>query len=102
MNNRLRWPVDETADAHFGSEWLTPEEELRHVRNVFDSLTQDALKTWGELWGEFDERIVSGVAVLPEAAKGFKPECGWPEFLEKMWQLRFYLASAKKICEERS
>jgi hypothetical protein len=25
----------------------------------------------------------------------------WPEFLEKMWQLRSYLDATKKLCEDR-
>jgi hypothetical protein len=37
--------------------------------------------------------------VTPEAEKGFRPKCGWPEFLEKMWVLRHYLDYAKRYSE---
>jgi hypothetical protein len=47
-------------------------------------------------------RITAGALVLPEAEEGFTPECGWPEFLERMWQLRFYLASINKVCAQTS
>jgi hypothetical protein len=31
-------------------------------------------------------------------AKGFVPPCGWPELLEKLWQLKHYLDSIERIC----
>jgi hypothetical protein len=82
------------------SEDLAPLVELRHVRSVTRTIVEQALDAWTELWGEFEGRITSGVMVLPEAEKGFTPECGWPEFLERMWQLRFYLASINKVCAQ--
>jgi hypothetical protein len=30
------------------------------------------------------------------------PECGWPEFLEKMWLLRHYLDYAKRLSEGKA
>jgi hypothetical protein len=62
--------------------------ELEHVRNVTNSLTQDALNVWAELWAELQNGIACGVAVEMEGRKGFEPSCGWPEFLDKMWILR--------------
>ena len=81
-------------------EALGPEDRLRHLRNVTSSLMDNALNVWAELWQEFDERVVFGVAVLPQAKEGFKPECGWPEFLERMWLLRHYLDFAKRLSEQ--
>jgi hypothetical protein len=101
VNDRLRsvpgWPKEELS----GAKRRALETEFRHFRNVTSSLLQEALETWAELWAEFQERVTCGVTVLPEAQKGFKPRCGWPEFLEKLWQLKFYLDSAKRFCEQR-
>lgn len=76
-----------------------PQTELRHFRHVQLDLLRGALDKWAELWGELQNRVVCGVTVLPEAQRGFKPQCGWPEFLEKMWQLKFYLDSARRFSE---
>ena len=101
MNNRLGSAPGWAGQVSLESEGLTPTKELRHFKNVISSVLQDGLDVWAGLWGEFEDKVTAGVLVLPEAEKGFKPQCGWPEFLEKMWQLRFYLASAKKFCDER-
>ncbi len=82
-------------------ERISPATELRHFKNVSSSLLREALDKWAELWEEFQEQVTAGMMVLPEAQRGFKPQCGWPEFLEKMWQLEFYLDSAKRFCEQR-
>ncbi|HUT52676.1 MAG TPA: hypothetical protein VM658_04740 [bacterium] len=37
--------------------------------------------------------------VTGEARKGFKPECGWPEFLERTWLLEHHLDHLKRIRE---
>ena len=62
--------------------------ELKHFRNVTRSVTQDALNAWADIWAELENDITCGVAAALEGEKGFKPSCGWPEFLEKMWVLR--------------
>ncbi|MCU0573729.1 MAG: hypothetical protein MUC41_12140 [Syntrophobacteraceae bacterium] len=80
---------------------LLPEEKHRHFRNIMGVLLQDAQKTWGELWGELQGEVVDGVLVLPDAQQGFKPACGWPEFLEKMWLLKHYIDHARRFSDER-
>jgi hypothetical protein len=65
-------------------------------------MVQEALDMWTEIWGEFEGRMTSGSLVLPGTDEGFTPECGWPEFLERLWQLRFYLASINKVCAQTS
>ena len=80
---------------------VLPEEKLRHFRNVNGSILQDALDTWGDIWNQLQGSVTHGVMVTPEAEKGFVPECGWPEFLEKMWALKHYLDYAKRYCEGR-
>ena len=64
---------------------------------------QDALNVWAEIWGELQQGVHTGVTIAPEAdgestlsaessvGEPFKPSCGWPEFMEKMWLLRHYL-----------
>jgi hypothetical protein len=61
--------------------------ELAHFRNVTNSVVQDALSTWADLWAELETNVACGVAVT-EASACWSPTCGWPEFLEKMWVLR--------------
>ncbi len=101
MNDRFRpaprWAGPELRE----SEEPSPETELRHFRNVSSSLLREALDRWAELWEELQGQVTAGMMVLPEAQRGFKPQCGWPEFLEKMWQLKFYLDSAKRFCDQR-
>ena len=80
-------------------EIVLPEEKLRHFRNVSSSILQDALDTWGDIWDELQGSVTHGFMVTPEAEKGFQPECGWPEFLEKMWLLKHYLDYAKRYSE---
>ena len=78
---------------------LSPEEKFRHIRNVTGSVIQNAQDIWGELWRELQWEVVDGVMILPEAEKGFKPKCGWPEFLEKMCMLQHQLDYAKRFSE---
>lgn len=76
-----------------------PQKQLRHFRNISGSLVQNALDTWGEIWDQLQGSLTHGVMVVPEMEKNFEPECGWPEFLEKMWLLRHYLDQTKRFCE---
>lgn len=77
-----------------------PATELRHFRNVVSNVMQDALNVWAELWGELDGQVTSGNMILPETKKGFKPSCGWPQFLEKMWVLKHYLDFTKRFSQQ--
>ena len=101
MNNRLQsipgWEGQVLPEAEESS----PETQLRRLRNVTSSLMQEALKVWADLWGEMEGRVVSGVPVPPRARKEFKPQCGLPEFLEKMWLLRYYLHSAERFSQQQ-
>lgn len=86
------------------SQTTSPPTELRHFQHVVGNVTQDALNVWAEIWGELQQGVHTGVVVAPEAGEctptsetesspgePFKPSCGWPEFMEKMWLLRHYL-----------
>jgi hypothetical protein len=81
------------------SESLSDRKKLTHFRNINGALLQDALYTWGDIWSQFQGSLTDGVMIAPEVQKNFEPECGWPEFLEKMWLLRHYVDQAKRICE---
>jgi hypothetical protein len=74
--------------------------ELKHFQNVTNSVVQEALNVWADLWAELESDVACGVAlkdpekesqtpVAKERGQGpIQPSCGWPEFLEKMWILR--------------
>ena len=80
---------------------VTALRQLDHLLKVAGSISQDANKTWAEIWGEFKGITTGGGLVTPEAEKGFVPECGWPEFLEKFWLLKHYLDSIQRICDKQ-
>lgn len=91
---------DVEADRKLILETLPPEKQLQHFRNVTVSLVNGALNVWAELWKELEDRLASSSAVPPEASREFKPGCGWPEFLEKMCLLRYYLGAVRKLTEQ--
>ena len=76
--------------------------QLDHLLKVAGSITQDANKTWADIWGELRRLTTGSGLVVPEAGKGFVPECGWPEFLEKFWLLKHYLDSIQRICDRKN
>ncbi len=75
--------------------------QLDHLLKVAGSISQDANKTWAEIWSELKRLTTGGGLVVPDAAQGFVPECGWPEFLEKFWLLKHYLDSIQRICDKQ-
>lgn len=100
MTGRIRLVRFEAEHEDIVSQSPLPARELQHFKNVTGSVMQDALNVWAELWGELQGSVTCGVMVLPEAENGFKPSCGWPEFLEKMWLLKHYLDFTKKFSEQ--
>jgi len=80
---------------------FTPLRDLEHLMKVAGSITQDANKTWAELWREFKPLVTSSGAVLPTAKDGYVPSCGWAEFLERFWLLKHYIDSIQRICERQ-
>ena len=87
------------------------ETELQDYKNVNNSLMQDALNVWADLWAELDstrQRSPGSDGHIGESDKkikfqiedGFEPSCGWPQFLEKMWVLRYYLDFAKRLSQQ--
>ncbi|MBN2132249.1 MAG: hypothetical protein JW741_22300 [Sedimentisphaerales bacterium] len=80
---------------------FTPLKEIEHLLKVSGSVCEDANKVWAEIWGELKGMATGGGMVVPEAAEGFVPSCGWPEFLEKVWLLKHYLDSIQRICARK-
>jgi hypothetical protein len=74
--------------------------ELQNFKNINNSLMQDALNVWAELWAELDGHVGPGVNPSFDTEDGFKPSCGWSQYLEKMWVLWYYLDFAKRINQQ--
>ena len=77
---------------------LSPEQKLRHVRKVTDSVLQDALDAWGDIWDQLQGTVTHGFMISTEK-EDLHPQCGWPEFMEKLWLLRHYLDYLKRLSE---
>ncbi len=80
---------------------FTPLIELEHLLKVAGSVTQDANKAWADIWKELKPLVTPGGMIRPEAKDGFVPACGWAEFLERLWQLKYYLDSVQRICTKQ-
>ena len=74
--------------------------ELQNFKNINNSIMQDALNVWADLWAELDGQVGSRDTIKPEISNGFEPSCGWSEFLEKMWVLWYYLDFSKRISQQ--
>jgi len=104
MSTELRRRVssDPTAGAQPPVVPITALVQLEHLLKVTGSIAQDANQTWAEIWSELKKLTTGGGLVTPEAAQGFVPACGWPEFLEKFWLLKHYLDSIQRMCERKN
>ncbi|HET6428884.1 MAG TPA: hypothetical protein VFJ30_10765 [Phycisphaerae bacterium] len=80
---------------------FTPLVELEHLLKVVHSVTKDANRTWADIWGEVKGLVTPAGAIVPQAEKGFVPECGWPEFFEKLWLLKHYLDYMQRLCASK-
>jgi hypothetical protein len=72
---------------------------LKNFRYVVGAVDDDALKVWSDLWEQFRNGVTPAGMVLPEMQQGFKPACGWSEFLEKFWLMKHYLDYIHRLCE---
>ena len=73
-------------------------DQTLHLLKVAGSVARDASLTWAGLWAQLKHCSTSGGSILPNAAEGFVPPSGWPEFLEKFWELKHYIDSIQRIC----
>jgi hypothetical protein len=101
VEQRRRVCVARTQDEQPAIVPMTALVQLDHLLKVAGSISQDANKVWAEMWAEYKRLTTGGGMVVPEAKKGFVPQCGWPEFLEKFWLLKHYLDSIQRICERK-
>ena len=72
VENRLNSVPDANADA---------QRALKNFRYIVGAVNEDALKVWADIWQELQQGVTPGGMVTPSAAEGFKPSCGWSEFL---------------------
>jgi hypothetical protein len=105
MDGKLRLSVDSevqpSSERASGAGPLTPIAHLEHLLKVAGSVTSDANKAWAEVWGELKICTDHNGVALPEAEKGFVPKCGWPQFIEKFWMIKYYLDSTARICQKQ-
>ena len=101
QENRGHTPTDGALNEKSTTQpFTTPLGQLEHLLKVAGGVTQDANKAWAGIWGELKRCSTPGGMILPEAQDGFVPACGWPEFLEKFWELKHYLDSIQRICSK--
>jgi hypothetical protein len=99
MDKKLEVPAGIDENGHFVKEATSPEEKLRGFKRVVESMMQDALRSWTRIWEEFQDAVVTRSGfVLPQAEGGFKPSCGWPDFMENMWLLKHQLDFTERLC----
>jgi hypothetical protein len=65
---------------------------------VVASVNDDALKAWAALWEQLSAGVSPAGWVLPQMQHGFKPSCGWTEFLESFWVLKHDLDYLRRYC----
>jgi hypothetical protein len=73
--------------------------ELEDFKNVTNSLVQDALTVWADLWAELEGRVEPD-GTGQKTNNRFEPSCGWNEYLEKMWVLKHYLDFVKRLSQQ--
>ena len=88
MSQGMRLVRFDGDESHIVGRMPSPQAELTYFRSVTNSVVQDALNAWSEIWGELEGDVMHGAAISPQDKEGFTPSCGWPAFLEKMWILR--------------
>lgn len=73
---------------------------LRHCSTVASGVLEQALRVWEELWAECQdprspEEIIDGKPL----AHGDLPGHGWPNFLERLHLLGYYLDYVRRLLE---
>ncbi|MBN2476296.1 MAG: hypothetical protein JXB62_16910 [Pirellulales bacterium] len=75
---------------------------LKNLRYVLGSVNEDAQRAWSKLWEQMKSGVTPAGMVTPTMQEGFKPECGWAEFLEEFWLLKHYLDYISRLCRSSS
>jgi hypothetical protein len=99
MDKEIRTPEGVDENGRMVDRVVPPAENLCGFKKVVDAMMRDALTSWTRIWEEFQGTVVTRSGfVLPQADDGFKPSCGWPEFMERMWLLKHQLDFTEKLC----
>lgn len=80
---------------------FTPLRDLEHLLRVSGSIARDANKAWSDVWRELKPHVTVSGLVRPSLSEGFVPECGWSEFMERLWLLKHYIDSIQRICDKQ-
>lgn len=91
MSARFPLPGGTRLNAGAGETAESLQRTLKDYRYVVASVDAEALKAWEDLWKELKDGVTPAGGVVPQMEQGFKPSCGWAEFLEKFWLLKHYL-----------
>jgi hypothetical protein len=102
MNKEFRIPDEIRFNAEPDSDAHAAERALKNFRYVVSAVNADAQKAWADLWEELKTGVTPAGVVSPTMQQGFKPSCGWAEFLEKFWLLKHYLDYVNRYCQESS
>lgn len=100
MVDAYRLPTDVKRNLPSEGETASRDRVLKDFRYVIASVNHEALKVWADLWKELQAGVTPAGLVSPELQEGFKPSCGWPEFLERFWLLKHYLDYTHRFCNE--
>ena len=99
MSEQFEIPVENRFAEQLAAKPAAADRALKNFRYVVGSVNDDALKVWADLWNELQAGVTPGGMVLPEMQQGFKPSCGWAEFLEKFWLLKHFLDYTHRLCK---
>lgn len=72
----------------------------KEVCYVVATVDENALKLWGEIWKELQIGGTPPGSAPPAPEEAFRPACGWPAFLERLWLLKHYLDYIHRFCRE--
>lgn len=98
MPKEFQLPDEIRFPAGVGGDPQSAERALKNFRYIVSSVNQDAQRAWADLWEQLRGGVTPAGMVLPEMQQGFKPPCGWAEFLEKFWLLKHYLDYVHRLC----
>lgn len=100
MRERFEIPSEIRLRARSETDKPAADRALKNLRYIVTAVNGDALKAWSDLWEQLRSGVTPAGMVLPQMEQGFKPPCGWAEFLEKFWLLKHYLDYVQRTCSE--
>lgn len=95
MSEKPQVSIENRISSAFEGTQPSQDRAPQSFRYAVASVNDSALAVWADLWNDLRGSVTTNGAVTPGMAGGFKPACGWPEFLEKLWLLKHYLDGAK-------